>query len=282
MVSALRILGFRETSPVAMTASLASPEIRRRRSKPTACPVHSLQLVFGAELIELYLNGGVEKPHLEEQLPRHRGRFGKPEHLGKEIRQIKIEIAEGLNEFLDGRGFRVSEIDLVVQLFAQRAPVEIDEGMFLGDFLDDVVGDAGAVAKTSEMELLHFSAAAHIVHQIVGVSFATDKSHRVLESAARSRLRPLPSRSVRDFHYTYQGWMQRRSKGCKPPGWKHTCANSRKSSIGFSAAFHLTFLYARYPLFCTVTYTLFNTAGGERSPALLAMPLSTFFSSSFS
>src|SRR5258708_33686589 len=94
--------------------------------------------------------------------------------------------------------------------------------MFLGDFLDDVVGDAGAVAKTSEMELLHFSAAAHIVHQIVGVSFSTDKSHRVLESAARSRLRPLPSRSVRDFHYTYQDWMQRRSRVCKPPGWKHT------------------------------------------------------------
>src|ERR1700741_5011810 len=108
MVSALRILGFRETSPVAMPASLPSPEIRCHRSKPTACPVHSLQLVFGAELIEFYLNGGVEKPQLEEQLSRHRGRFGKPEHLGKEIRQIKIEIAEGLNEFLDGRGLRVS------------------------------------------------------------------------------------------------------------------------------------------------------------------------------
>jgi len=97
-------------------------------------------------------------------------------HLGKEIRQIKIDIAEGLNEFSGRPGFRVSEIDLVVQLFAQRAPVEIDEGMFLGDFLDDVVGDAGAVAETSEMELLHFSAAAHIVHQIVGVPLRRTKA----------------------------------------------------------------------------------------------------------
>src|SRR5258708_3121427 len=111
MVSALRILGFRETSPVAMTASLTSPEIRRRRSEPAACPMHSLQMVFGTELIELYLDGGVEQPQLEEQLPRHRGRFGKPKHLGKQIRQIKIEIAEALNKFLTGRGFRVTKTD---------------------------------------------------------------------------------------------------------------------------------------------------------------------------
>src|ERR1700730_16234242 len=249
IVSALRILGFRETSPVAMTASLAPPEIRRRRSKPAACPVHSLQLVFGTKLIELYLDGGVEKLQLKEQLSRHRGRFGKPKHLGKQIRQIKIEIAEGLNEFLNGRGLRVSEIDLVVQLFAQGAPVEIDERMLLGDCLDDVVGDPGAVAETREMELPHFSAAAHIVHQIVGVSFATDKSHDVLESAAGRWLRPLPSRSVKEFHYTYQDWMRRMSKGCKSLHSKHAGATCRIRCIGFFAAFHRTFLYARNPLF---------------------------------
>jgi hypothetical protein len=166
--------------------------------------MHSLQMVFGTELIELYLDGGAEQPQLEEQLPRHRGRFGKPKHLGKQIRQIKIEIAEGLNEFLNGRGLRVSEIDLVVQLFAQGAPVEIDEGVLLGDCFDDVVGDPGAIAEPGEMELPHFSAAAHIVHQIVGISFATDKSHAVLESATRRRLGPRPGRSVWEFHYAYQ------------------------------------------------------------------------------
>jgi hypothetical protein len=240
--------------------------------------MHSLQLVFGTELIELYLDGGVEQPQLEEQLPRHRGRFGKPKHLGKQIRQIKIESAEGLNEFLDGRGLRVSEIDLIVQLFAQGAPVEIDEGMLLGDCLDDVVGDPGAVAETSEVELLHFSAAAHIVHQIVGISFATDESHDVLESAARKRLRPIPSCSVREFHYTYQDWMQRMSKGCKPLHWEHAGASCRKSCIGFFAAFHLTFLYARHPLFCTVPYISLNTGGGERSLARRAIPFYHLFS----
>src|ERR1700758_2798313 len=236
MVSALRILGFRETSPVAMTASLASPEIRRRRSKPSASPVHSLQLVFGTELIELYLDGGVEEPQLHEQLPRHRGRFGKPKDLGKHTRQIDIESAKGLNQLLKGRGLRVSEIDLVVQLFAQRAPVEIDEGMLLGDCLDDVVGDPGAVAETRKVELPHFSAAAHIVHQIVGVSFATDESHAVLESAAGRRLGLRPGCSVRDFHYTYQDWMRRMSKGCHPFHWQHAAASNRECCIGFFAA----------------------------------------------
>ena len=124
---------------------------------------------------------------MNEQLSRHRGRFGKPEHLGKQIRQIKIETAEGLNEFLNGRGLRVSEIDLAAQLFAKGAPVEIDEGMLLGDCFDDVVGDPGTVTEAGEVELPHFSAAAHIVHQVIGVSFATDKSHAVLESATRRR-----------------------------------------------------------------------------------------------
>jgi hypothetical protein len=239
--------------------------------------MHSLQLVFGTELIELYLDGGVEKPQLEEQLPRHHGRFGKPKHLGKEIRQIKIESAEGLNKFLNGRGLRVSEIDLVVQLFAEGAPVEIDEGMLLGDCLHDVVGDPGAVAEAGEVELPHFPAAAHIVHQIVGVSFATDKSHDVLESAMRRRLRPRPDRSVREFHYTYQDWMRRMSKGCKPLHWEHAAASSRKSCIGFFAAFHLSFLYARHPLLCSVAYTSLNTGGKERSLAWRAIPLYHLF-----
>src|SRR6201998_789063 len=185
MVSALRILGFKETSPVAITASLAPPEIRRRRSEPAACPVHSLQMVFGTELIELHLDGGGEKPQLNEQLSRHHGRFGKPEHLREQIRQINIKSAEGLNQVLNGRGLRVSEIDLAAQLFAEGAPVEIDEGMLLGDCFYDVVGDPGAVTEAGEVELPHFSAAAHIVHQVVGVSFATDKSHAVPESATR-------------------------------------------------------------------------------------------------
>jgi hypothetical protein len=98
------------------------------------------------------------------------------------------------------------------------------------------------------MELPHFSAAAHIVHQIVGVSFAADKSHVALESATRRRLRPLPVRSVREFHYTYQDWMRRMSKGCNPSHWEHTGAGCGKSCIGFFAAFHRTFLYARHPL----------------------------------
>ncbi|HET7107946.1 MAG TPA: MGMT family protein [Candidatus Acidoferrum sp.] len=124
------------------------------------------------------------------------------------------------------------------------------------------------------MELPHFSAAAHIVHQIVGVSFATDESHAVLESAAGRRLRLRPGRSVREFHYGYQDWMRRMSKGCKSShsDWQHAGAGYRECCIGFFAAFHRTFLYARNLLLCTVPYIQLNTHGGERSLAGLSIP----------
>src|SRR6266849_1547089 len=150
--------------------------------------------------------------------------------------------------------------------------------MLLGDCLDDVVGDPCAVAETGEVELPHFSAAAHIVHQIVGVSFATDKSHDVLESAAGSWLRPLPNRSVREFHYAYQDWMRRMSKGCHSPGCEHGCTSRRKTCIGFFAASHRSFPYARFPMFRSVPYISLNTGGGERSLVWGAIPLYHLFS----
>jgi hypothetical protein len=51
--------------------------------------------------------------------------------------------------------------------------------MFLADFADNGVGDSRALAQTCEVQLLHFSAAAHVVHQIKHVSFATNESHDI-------------------------------------------------------------------------------------------------------
>ena len=83
---------------------------------------------------------------------------------------------------------RIGQIDLAIQLFAERAPVEFDERMLLGDFADDGIGDAGAFAETSEMELPHFTAAAHIVHQVIGISFAANESHLPFRNKIRSCL----------------------------------------------------------------------------------------------
>ena len=63
------------------------------------------------------------------------------------------------------------------------------------------------------------------------------------------------------------------SKGYPPLHWEHAAASGRKCCIGFFAAFHWTFLYARFPLPCTVTYILLNTDGAERSLAGRAVPL---------
>jgi len=71
------------------------------------------------------------------------------------------------------------------------------------------------------------------------------------------------------------------SKGYPPLHWEHAAASGRKCCIGFFAAFHWTFLYARFPLLCTVPYILLNTDGAERSLAGRAVPLYHLFSMSW-
>src|SRR5208283_4311166 len=86
--------------------------------------------------------------------------------------------AQGVYELLYGGRLRVGQINLIIQLLAQGAPVEFHKRMFLADGANNFVGDAGAIAEPREMELPHFSTAAYVVHQVVGVSFAANKSHR--------------------------------------------------------------------------------------------------------
>ena len=98
---------------------------------------------------------------------------------GNKSAKIQIQVAQGVDEFLNGGGLRVRQIDLAIQLFAKVAPVEFDEGMFLADFTHDLIGDAGSLAQPRQVQLPHFSTAAHVVHQVVGVSFAANEGHFV-------------------------------------------------------------------------------------------------------
>ena len=150
-----------------------------RVPKTPAVPSESLQIISLLELIELHLDGGMEQPQLHEQLMRNRGRFGKSQNRWKQVRQIQIEVSEGLDEIVDGRGFGIRQIDLVVQLFTKGAPVELNEGMFLCDFADYAVGDASAFAEAGQMQLPHFPAAAHVVHQKERFPFAANESHNL-------------------------------------------------------------------------------------------------------
>jgi hypothetical protein len=49
--------------------------------------------------------------------------------------------------------------------------------MFLGYLPYHLVGDTRAYSEACQVNLLHFSAAAHIVHQKEGLSFAANESH---------------------------------------------------------------------------------------------------------
>jgi hypothetical protein len=69
--------------------------------------------------------------------------------------------------------------------------------MLFGDFADNGVGNLCALAETREVQLLHFSAAAHIMHQIIGISFSANESHNITSNRAFLC-------SVFGFHYTRQ------------------------------------------------------------------------------
>jgi len=60
------------------------------------------------------------------------------------------------------------------------------------------------------------------------------------------------------------------SNRCPPPCCPYVGAGDAKFPIGFFAAFHRTFLYARDPLFPSRSYISCNTARAERSLALAA------------
>ena len=45
---------------------------------------------------------------------------------------------------------------------------------------NDVIGYARSLAEPRQVKLLNFSSAAHIVHQVVGVALAPNKSHNHL------------------------------------------------------------------------------------------------------
>jgi len=129
------------------------------------------------KLVELDLNGRLQKPHLHQQLPRHYGGFRNSEERRKQIRQVEIERSKRGNKLLDLRRVGVREVHLVIQLSAQPSPVERHERVLLGDFTNDFVGDSRAVSEARKVELAHFSAAAHVVHQVERIPFAADKSH---------------------------------------------------------------------------------------------------------
>ena len=84
-----------------------------------------------------------------------------------------------------------------VELFTQSLPVEVHEGVLFGNFPDNAIGDASAVAEAGEVKLPHFSTAAHVVHQVERVSFAANEGHRLTPKTATLC-------SVLHFHYKVQ------------------------------------------------------------------------------
>jgi len=65
-----------------------------------------------------------------------------------------------------------------VELFAQSPPVKVHEGVLFGNLANDAIGNSSAVAEAGQVKLPHFSAAAHVVHQVERIPFAANESHQ--------------------------------------------------------------------------------------------------------
>jgi len=66
---------------------------------------------------------------------------------------------------------------MTVDLLAQRLPVKLHERMLLRDLAYHSLGDSRAVSQSCEMQLPHFAASAHVVHQVKSIPFAANESH---------------------------------------------------------------------------------------------------------
>jgi methylated-DNA-protein-cysteine methyltransferase-like protein len=141
--------------------------------------------------------------------------------------------------------------------------------MLLTHFFDYIISDTRSSSQFRQVQLLHFSTAAHVVHQIVGVSFAANKSHRFFpcwiaqaEQALVTRLfssafassveSPFAVCSVKFFHYIRQGVMRSISKRCFAPGWAHLT----QLSFSLSRNFLLRFIYFSSELLCNFQIAL--------------------------
>jgi hypothetical protein len=68
-------------------------------------------------------------------------------------------------------------------LFAQGSPIESHKRVLLGHFANHLVGNSRAISQASQVQLAHFIAAAHVVHQVEEISFAADKSQDVTSNS---------------------------------------------------------------------------------------------------
>src|SRR5690242_14685061 len=147
---------------------LAGPRLRVRVAVPPASP---------AKLFQFDLNGRLQEPQLYQQLPCYHGRFRNSEERRKHIRQFEIEGTKRGNQPLHHGRIGVRQVYGVTAVFSQSSPVELHERVFLRDFLDNLLSDARALSQARQMQLPHFSASAHVVHQVERISFAANKSH---------------------------------------------------------------------------------------------------------
>jgi hypothetical protein len=144
-------------------------------------PVRYYTPVWGAiKLIQFDSYGGVQQTELRNNFVSCFRRMRYIQQGRKQICQVEVKCAQCGNELLKLSGLGIKQFYPIVDLFAKLLPVDVNEGIRAGDLPYNVIGDAGAFSELGQVQLLDAVALADIMHQVKGVSFASQESHGTL------------------------------------------------------------------------------------------------------
>src|SRR5580700_2175426 len=129
------------------------------------------------KLVEFDSYSGVQQTELRDNFLSRLRRMRNVQQGREQICQVKIESAEGGNEFLNLVGLGIEQLDAIVDLLAQLIPVHVHKGIGTGDLPHNVIGDAGTFPELGQVQLFDPVALADVVHQIKRVPFAAKKGH---------------------------------------------------------------------------------------------------------
>jgi hypothetical protein len=82
----------------------------------------------------------------------------------------------------------IKQLDPTIYLLTQVRPIQIEKRVIPRYLANHVVRYSRPFPQPRQMQLLHLALPAHVVHQKVGVAFASNKSHNTSFSEQRTFL----------------------------------------------------------------------------------------------
>jgi hypothetical protein len=144
-------------------------------------PVRYYAPVWGAiKLVQFDSYGGVQQTELRNNFVSCFRGMGYVQQGRKQVCQVEVECAQCGNELLDLVGLGIEQFYSIVDLLAKFVPVDFDERVGAGDLPHNIICDSGTFSELGQVQLFDAVALANVMHQVKGVSLASQKCHGTL------------------------------------------------------------------------------------------------------